>query len=438
MKVGIFGSYNQGSIGDYAILHGIITQFQKSDPQTQFIVFAPNSRTAYDQVGMSDVVRVASALPCLRSSSRRRSRREPVGDRDKSGKSSARPRTRLRWLHRLGVRLLLLIKIVGRDVLVALAIRHWRAVAADIRSADLLIIGGGNLVMDLYSTWPIYPLIYALVGRLVRTPAVFYGVGAGPIRTLRGRLYLACACRLARLLTFRDQESLDLVRRRLRVSANKIMLAADPALELRASARHASEGTRIGLTLVPYCSPNYWPHGQPDTYRQYAVAGTSVLRALSERDHTCVCLLATNYPHDMYVAREVAQRAGLLRSPDVQLIDRKLSVAEILDEIGQCDVIVGTRLHSLVLAVVVGIPFVAISYQPKVASFVRRCGMEDYALDVSQFIKHPEQVIALVEQVLANRSTIASRLAKAAEDLRESSRSGHQHVLGALAEGCSL
>jgi len=436
MKVGIFGSYNQGSIGDYAILHGIIHQFLESDPLTRFIVFASDSRTARDQTGTSEAVQVVSAFPYLRSSAHRRRRRETAGHQEAIGKGPAGRNTCLRRLCRVGVRLLSLIKTVGRDVLVVLAIRHWRTVASDIRSADLLIIGGGNLVMDLYPTWPVYPLIYALLGRLVGTPVVFYGVGAGPISTLRGRLHLACACHLARLLTFRDQESLDLVRGKLRVSVSKLILAADPALHLRTSGRVAENTTKIGITFVPYFSPDYWPQGNPELYRRYSRAGATALRLLSDRDHTRVSLLATNYPHDMYVAREVARGAGLLHSPDVLLLDAKLRVADILDVITQCDIIVGTRLHSLVLAVVAGVPFVAISYQPKVASFVRRCGMEDYLLDISEFIKHPEQVIALVEQALSNRGMIASRLAKAAEDLRENSRRGHQHVLKALAEGC--
>jgi len=437
MRVGIFGSYNQGSIGDYAILAGIIKQFLQTDPETQFVVFAFDPQTAHDLIHISSAVRVVGASPTLRRKPRTAGPRSSVDDPGSPEDNSGQLSMYLRRVLKPGMRLPSPIKTVGRNVLIALALRYWQRAASDIRSVDLMIIGGGNLVMDLYPRWPIYPLMYAVVARLVGTPVVFYGVGAGPIRTLRGRLYLACACRLARLLTFRDQESLDLVRKKLCVPERKTVLAADPALHLQAPSKKMEDMTTIGITLVPYFSPDYWPNADPKLYRRYSCAGTTMLRLLSERDHTSLSLLATNYPHDMKTAREVARRAGLLHSPNLLLVDEKLSVADILDAIAACDIIVGTRLHSLVLAVAAGVPFVAISYQPKVASFARRCGMEEYLLDISDFIDHPGKVADLVEKSLASHHKVVSTLAEAVKDLRQDARQGHMRVLEILGNGCA-
>src|SRR5690606_36937569 len=50
--------------------------------------------------------------------------------------------------------------------------------------ADLLIIGGGNLLMDMFPSWMIMPFT---VSRKFNGPYTIAGVGAFPIKTLLGK-----------------------------------------------------------------------------------------------------------------------------------------------------------------------------------------------------------------------------------------------------------
>jgi polysaccharide pyruvyl transferase WcaK-like protein len=78
-----------------------------------------------------------------------------------------------------------------------------------------------------------------------------------------------------------------------------------------------------------------------------------------------------HHPGDL----ETAKRAiRLMRRPEAVLLDRPLTVEEMLSVTGCLSMMVGMRLHSLVMAAVCGLPVVGISYDPKVDRFLRLIG----------------------------------------------------------------
>ncbi len=51
--------------------------------------------------------------------------------------------------------------------------------------------------------------------------------------------------------------------------------------------------------------------------------------------------------------------------------------------IGQCDVVLGMRLHALIFAFLHRRPFVALSYDPKVGEFLSAAGIEGFSTDIT-------------------------------------------------------
>jgi len=74
------------------------------------------------------------------------------------------------------------------------------------------------------------------------------------------------------------------------------------------------------------------------------------------------------------------------------------------------------RLHSLIFAAGCGVPFVAVSYDPKVASFAESTGMPciDVATATSQAVQQA------LSDCLANREELSERLHGFALETRES------------------
>lgn len=54
----------------------------------------------------------------------------------------------------------------------------------------------------------------------------------------------------------------------------------------------------------------------------------------------------------------------------------------MLASVSSLDIVIGERFHSVVIAILSGVPFIAISYDQKVNEIVQSVGMSDYLVDI--------------------------------------------------------
>ncbi|MDJ0553997.1 MAG: polysaccharide pyruvyl transferase family protein [Microcoleaceae cyanobacterium MO_207.B10] len=66
----------------------------------------------------------------------------------------------------------------------------------------------------------------------------------------------------------------------------------------------------------------------------------------------------------------------------------------------QLDLMIGTRLHSLILTGGLGIPVIAAEYDVKVAGFMEEIGQKEYSISLQNFKK--ERIIPIIEKILDN------------------------------------
>ena len=77
---------------------------------------------------------------------------------------------------------------------------------------------------------------------------------------------------------------------------------------------------------------------------------------------------------------------------------------------------VGMRLHALILAAAAGVPSVALSYDPKVAAFMQASGQGDAVYDLN--VPDLDRLQALLLRVWAERTARAAALQAALPGLR--------------------
>ena len=95
-----------------------------------------------------------------------------------------------------------------------------RSVPSDVaRHSDGLIIGGGNLLMDLFPNWPIRPFGIAREFHRMNTPVVLAGVGAFPIETWWGKYFLRHLAKSASQVWVRDRQTEAFLNSQWRVPA---------------------------------------------------------------------------------------------------------------------------------------------------------------------------------------------------------------------------
>jgi polysaccharide pyruvyl transferase CsaB len=76
--------------------------------------------------------------------------------------------------------------------------------------------------------------------------------------------------------------------------------------------------------------------------------------------------------------------------------------------LNQCDLIIGTRLHALILAAGRGIPIIAAAYDPKVSGFMTEIGQQAYTIDLEHFTA--DAVLAKLATCLQNLATTRAHL----------------------------
>jgi polysaccharide pyruvyl transferase WcaK-like protein len=115
---------------------------------------------------------------------------------------------------------------------------------------------------------------------------------------------------------------------------------------------------------------------------------------------------------DLPLVEEAARRIGAGASVfrDFQDLGRLLCAMQ------DCEVIVGMKLHSVVLAAAAGVPAVMLEYHPKCREFQASVGREDFTLRTDAL--SPERIGELLTELADRREAHATDLARVVEDRR--------------------
>lgn len=310
------------------------------------------------------------------------------------------------------------------------AVNRWnfREVFQALRQADLLISGGGSLLQDVTSSRSlIYYLGVVFLAKLLGKPVVYYAQGVGPITSEWGKKLVPLVSNKADVITVRDQASKDLLLK-LKVKRPPIYVTADAVLSLyhREVERHpgqvllqrhgvdlANEQPLIGISVREYRNLSGY-------LKVLAQLGDELTR-MGYR----VLLIPFHFPDDVSVCREVAR----LMKEEAVLIREQCTVIEMLGVLGELKLMVGMRLHALIMAAVMGVPSVGISYDPKVDSFLKISELPNAGrvetLDYSVLSRE-------VFSILENYDETIERLAQRVSELRVESRRTAEYVLELL------
>lgn len=303
------------------------------------------------------------------------------------------------------------------------AYNRWKLseITRALRESDLLVSGGGSLLQDVTGIKSLaYYLGVIWLALKMGKPVFIYAQGIGPIRSKTGRFLTRRILNRVQAITVRDEESRqDLLE--MGVTA-PVEITADPVLALRpeyidrelggsileqSGCNPAVNGNIAGISVREW-------QGQAG----YKAAVAHVADRLV-RQGCRVVFLPMQYPGDADCSREVmAQMAE-----PASLIDRALTVPEVAAVISNLTLVVGMRLHALILAAVLGVPPVAVSYDPKIDRFMAMLGLEA-AVTVADL--RPEKLWPEIQRILADPGTARQETEKAVAPLRERAGSGLQ------------
>ena len=313
---------------------------------------------------------------------------------------------------------------------------YWKDINALLDAgtqADMIILGGGGLFHDY---WGFAPDTYLrrdfwdisafgslpLLAKLLEIPCMIYAVGVGPFQSELARQHTRLAFERCQVATLRDNESLEVLKQTGFKAGDKpgftLEVLPDPVFSMTISREDEVEVARflrerqIDEDAQLVCVVlRFWDLSAPLLdWLPYIAEGLN--RFLAENSSAQVVLLpfqvldATPHTNDAVVLKKLYE--FMAESWRIHLIEEPVTPRFAQALIKRSSVVLGMRLHSLIMGINVGTPVVALSYAPKVLSVMKRAGLDEFCN--ATLTPNPEKLAAQLQKAWEKRDTLRRTL----------------------------
>jgi polysaccharide pyruvyl transferase WcaK-like protein len=269
---------------------------------------------------------------------------------------------------------------------------RWLRGVKTLRGADVLIIVGTGLLTDAFSLagWGPYSTFkWSVIAKLCGCRLMFVSVGAGPLERRTGRLFVKSSLALANFRSYRDQATLQYLKGiGFHLYDDKVY--PDLAFSLPAAPSphcNATKGRRlvVGLGLMAYSGMYGVEKTTSADYTAYLETLVEFVRWLLAQDYNVRLLIGALT--DMPVTQEFRSllKQRLVPYEEGQVVDEPVASADdLLKQLAGTDLVVATRFHNVLLALLLNKPSIAISFHHKCSSLMSQMGLSQYCQDINR------------------------------------------------------
>ncbi|MCW3990684.1 MAG: polysaccharide pyruvyl transferase family protein [Candidatus Bathyarchaeota archaeon] len=286
--------------------------------------------------------------------------------------------------------------------------------------ADACILTGGTPIYDYDH---ISRIIHCRLPRLLGKELICFGIGVKPVRSFHGKRLVRWLLKDAAAVSTRDPSS----ERELRKMGfeSEIRVTGDSALFLDSEAGNTATLEELGLGQLKHpiaicpraLSPDHRAHYHAPlthaTITKLRKDIATVADRLTQTGYDVVFIPMHQAPGDDDTAEITKIREMMNETSAVTVYPGSPQKAMWI--LGRMKLVLGLRLHSLILAATAGVPIVGINHDPKIRGFMEHAGTEDYLSGVED---PPEALIHQIEKALDNRTSMKRRLLDSCERMR--------------------
>jgi polysaccharide pyruvyl transferase WcaK-like protein len=268
---------------------------------------------------------------------------------------------------------------------------RWFYAFKTLKGADMFVIPGTGLLNDAYGLmdWGPYNLFkWALIAKMCRCRVLFVSVGAGPVYSALGKYFVKSALSLADFRSYRDNASLQYLKR-IGFETNSDRVYPDlvfslPEVVLPHGGDERGNRSIVGLGLMQYAGKYSVAKPSDAIYQKYLEKLVCFARWLLTHDYDIRLLIGdlgdTGVTQDFRSLLKV--RVGTYDKERV-IDESALSVEQLLPQIAETDIVVATRYHNVLLALLMNKPVISISFHHKCASLMSEMGLAEYCHDIN-------------------------------------------------------
>ena len=282
-----------------------------------------------------------------------------------------------------------------------------------MKNTGLLISGGGTLIQDATSTKSlIYYLAVIKLALRNGVKVMLYSNGIGPLRSKNNIKRAEKVLNDVDIITLRDPQSKEVLES-IGVTKPQTLISADPVFgienfspvrgrEILDSFGIKSDTRLLGVSVRRTRNTN------PDFERAVA----KMCDYASEKYGCMAVFMPMQTNKDEQISRNIMSR---MQSKSV-IIDKRLSVEDMISVSSALDACIGMRLHSLIYSAIGNVPLIGISYDPKIKSFMDYISQQLCA-DIASLDE--TMALKLVDDLFGDYDAIKQRLSGSYNQLKK-------------------
>jgi len=389
MRIGLFGHFGRGNFGNDSTLQAMVYHLRRVIPNAEITCICTGPEA------------VAAAYKI---------KAEPISD------VVVQP-----WKVRSSA-----VKLVRRLLIgIPCELYRWFRGFMILRGTHVFIIAGTGLLTDAYSLWgsgPYNVFKWSVAAKLCRCKLLFVSVGAGPVYGVIGKWLVKSSLSLADFRSYRDEASMQYVKSMgLLEDGDQVYpdLAFSLPEDLISNISTSNRQRRVvGLGLMN--DPGRYAIDRPDNavYRGYLDSLAVFVKWLLAHNWDVRLLIG-----DVGDRPTTQEFRSLLKTRSViceegRIIEEPIASAEnVLSQLAATDLVVATRFHNALLALLLNKPVISISFHHKCSSLMSRMGLSEYCQDISEL--NGDTLIELFCKLEKNAAILKPMIRQRAEECRK-------------------
>lgn len=278
-----------------------------------------------------------------------------------------------------------------------------------VAESDLVVAPGGGYVTDVYHIHN-YLLLFAYANHLNK-PLYFQAQSFGPMFKKSTIRDFKQVLNDARFYIARDLLSLDKFKEYYGELPKNVVESVDQAFALDWEYKPVTKNKKIGMSMRTWSFKNYDVSSEEgmDRFKKslITIVSTLVREYDYQVDFISTCQGEPIYVDDSKLAHEIY---GLL-DDDVKgnvYVNDDFHTPDDLKEIyKEYDFFVGTRMHSIIMNLMIGNPCFGIVYEFKTIELLKRLGLDEYTIEIDHTDK--DELIGKLKKFIENIDSITEK-----------------------------
>lgn len=303
------------------------------------------------------------------------------------------------------------------------SIHFFPRIIMSLLKIDLFIIGGGSVIYDR-----ILPLLSSVILflKILRKKIMCYSIGMSHVRSLQGRLLAKYVLNLIDIMTFRDYLAFN-HSKSLSITRPLIEITADPAFSFfprkKLNFKILQSELNNGSPLVGFCVRGWYGMGDSEEiFKRINKIIQEIIRFLIKEKKFKIIFIPLSFnvkSDDRQAAYELVSNLDSFLLKNITILDSEYNPEEIAELLGEMDMVISMRLHSLIFSAIQGIPIIGLNYDPKVKGFMEYISLKENLIESDFSISKSLEIVKVTWE---RRIKISSFLKNKSKILREKTK----------------